>query len=332
MSPKRSSNQPNPRDYDMYAAFRTRERGAPQPPPGQSGSRVYDVYARRAAEEQNARREARRQEVERARVEREQYERRKAASQNAYRQRAQAAPEDTHRSAALTTRVQSSGANPYGNHSSYRTSDGRILDGFDERGRPIYRDSGASAVIRRTDLPPEAVQNLRPVRRVRIETLADTESKPFPFLTVGMVLLCTLSVMAVLFAFMRLNEYTNALSAKTYQLSTLRNEANALQAEVVRREDLLSIEQIASEILGMVKVDVLTKKYVTIENEDKTEIVAKPEQEGEQRVSVEIDLDTGKPMSEQDRGNAYIPPSETAATQNTAPAPKADGSTADSGT
>ena len=83
-----------------------------------------------------------------------------------------------------------------------------------------------------------------------------------------------------------------------------------MQAELVRREDLLTIEQTASEILGMVKTDVLTKKYVTIENEDKTEVVSKLEEEAKRRTSVEIDLDTGKPIGKQNISSGYIPPTE----------------------
>ena len=44
---------------------------------------------------------------------------------------------------------------------------------------------------------------------------------------------------------------------------------------------------------------------------------------------MEIDLDTGKPMSEPDRGNAYIPPTETAepTTPDTAPDPSDENTT-----
>jgi hypothetical protein len=239
----------------------------------------------------------------------------------------------TPKDAPRTTRVQNDSADAYryGYHSSYRTSDGRILDGFDAKGRPIYRDeaaSGSAAVMMRDPLVPDDVQTYRAPRRVRVETLADTDSKPFPFGIVFTALFCTGLIMVVLFAYMRLNEYTNTLSYLTYQLSGLRAETNTLQAELVRREDLLSIEQTASEILGMVKTDVLTKKYVTIENEDKTEVVAKLEEEERRRISVEIDLDTGKPLGTQNEISGYIPPTEnTPETAETA-APITDDSAA----
>lgn len=346
MNHQRKNTPPDPRDYDMYSAFRTKERGEARhaqhvqqtQQQTQKKSGYYDAYARRAEEEQAARREARRAEAARRRAAAEQQARsletRTASAGRAAPAGRQVKTEvplpgeaprrsrQTPKDAPRTTRVQNDSADAYryGYHSSYRTSDGRILDGFDAKGRPIYRDetaSGSAAVMMRDPLVPDDVQTYRAPRRVRVETLADTDSKPFPFGIVFTALFCTGLIMVVLFAYMRLNEYTNTLSYLTYQLSGLRAETNTLQAELVRREDLLSIEQTASEILGMVKTDVLTKKYVTIENEDKTEVVAKLEEEAKRRTSVQIDLDTGKPMGDQQKGNAYIPPSETEAAAET---------------
>ena len=358
MNHQRKNTPPDPRDYDMYSAFRTKERGEARHAQQtqhmqqtQKKSGYYDAYAQRAEEEQAARREARRKEAARRRAAAEEQARsldnrnmpagRSAAPGKQVRTEVPLPGEAPRRSrqtpkeAPRTTRVQNDAADAYryGYHSSYRTSDGRILDGFDAAGRPIYRDdstSGGAAVMMRDTVVPDDVQTYRAPRRVRVETLADTDSKPFPFGIVFTALFCTGLIMVVLFAYMRLNEYTNTLSYLTYQLSGLRAETNTLQAELVRREDLLSIEQTASEILGMVKTDVLTKKYVTIENEDKTEVVAKLEEEAKRRTSVEIDLDTGKPMGEQQKGNAYIPPSETEAaaeTQTPADTEAADAST-----
>ncbi len=199
----------------------------------------------------------------------------------------------------VSTRVQNKGddAYRYGFHSSYRTSDGRILDGFDKTGKPIYRESGGAAVVRHVGSDVD-VARLHPVRRIRVETLVDTKKKPFPFMLVLTMLFCTAMVMGVLYSYMRLNECTNTLSTLNYRLSQLRNETNTLTAEVVRREDLIAIEQTASETLGMVKNDVLTKRYVSIENEDKTEIFVGNVEVGNEHDTVKIDLKTGAVIDE----------------------------------
>lgn len=353
---------PNPSDYDMYSLFRTKERGDTRRQNAaqkQQRSSYYDTYAQRAEAEQNARKEARRRQMQ-ANAQRQQNAdpRTSGAAQNRItygqglsgqshpRVRTEVPlPTDPPRSRrtgkpeqqTYGTRIQNTAEDEYryGYHSSYRTADGRILDGFDAKGRPIYREetsyngiTNGAAVMPRTDFVPEEAEGYRQPRRVRIETLADTDTKPFPFKIILTVTFCTALVMAVLFAYMRLNEYTNDLSYLSYRLSNLRAETNTLQAELVRREDLLSIEQTAAEVLGMVKVDVLTKKYVTIENEDKTEVVAKLEEEERRRTSVEIDLDTGKPLGTQNEISGYIPPTEnTPETAETA-APITDDSAA----
>ena len=343
MNNQSNKRPPDPRDYDMYSAFRTKERGDARRQQRQSQkSSYFDAYAHRAEEEQRAQKEARRRQMQAYADEQRRNSTRTTVPgmQNGGQNRitygqglsnqsrpriktevplpGEAPTQRRTKTGAQSygTRVQNGAddAYRYGYHSSYRTADGRILDGFDASGRPIYRDassSGSAAVVQRAEFVPDAAEPVyRAPRRVRVETLADTDAKPFPFKIVLTVVFCTSLVMAVLFAFMRLNEYTNDLSLLSYRLSQYRSEASALQAELVRREDLLSIEQTASEVLGMVKVDVLTKKYVTIENEDKTEVVAKLEEEERRRVSVEIDLDTGKPMGKQEGGSGYIPPTE----------------------
>lgn len=356
---------PDPHDYDMYAAFRTKERGEARRQQNVSRkSSYFDAYARRAEEETAARRRAMAEAAARNRAnaaQRPAQGQTTAARQNPGTNRityGQGLSNNTR--PRVRTEVPLPGETPsrrqkagqdygtrvinadgdayrYGYHSSYRTSDGRILDGFDAKGRPIYREEGAggnAAVIRHTGAVPSADAEpvYRQPRRVRVETLADTDTKPFPFGIILTVVVCTGMIMAVLFAFMKLNEYTNTLSSLTYQLSSLRSKANTLQAELVRREDLLTIEQTASEILGMVKTDVLTKKYVTIENEDKTEVVSKLEEEAHRRTSVEIDLDTGKPMTVQNTGNAYIPPADTTPVTEVPAAPETESVIADAGT
>jgi len=267
---------PDPRDYDMYAAFRTKERGESARPRQQRG-RYFDAYAQRAQQEQEAQRAARR-----ARSTQNtaypggsvygnlstgpQRQNNLTPRQNNLTQHHDSRPQNANRNAQVRrvqseaqtqrtryeaprkpqtpqygARIQNTGSDAYryGYHSSYRTSDGRIIDGFDDAGRPIYREetasSGGTAVIRRTAFTPDTVRRLHPVRRIRVETLADTDAKPFPFATVFTVILCTTLVMAVLYSFMQLNEYTNTLSVLSYRLSTLRRTTSACSVLVSAR-------------------------------------------------------------------------------------------------
>ncbi len=343
---RQNPDRPTPEQFDMYAAFRSKERAEFEKRKKADAPNLYDTYRARADRGNAAQNRGKQQGAQnRTRTaEGQQRYRAQTASATQPRQNPQTgtrvpptgqkptqkqAPTATRgqkqNSSGYGTRVQSEAGSAYryGYHSSYRTKDGRILDGFDKTGRPIYRDpyartangtasptggTAASGVILHNENGVmRGDTRLKPARRVRIETLDDTEKKPFPFKIVLSVLVCTAMVMAVLYTYMELNEQTNALSTLSYRLSSLRSQANTLQAELVRREDLMSIEQTASDVLGMVKTDVLTKEYVSIQNEDKTEVVANLEEEAIRRVTVEIDLSTGKPIDKSGSATTFTP-------------------------
>lgn len=336
MNRQPQNNQKPPLDpsrYDMYAAFRTKERANLEKKRTAGEQNYYENYQSRRAQMQGQKQGQKQQNQNRAAkstqraVNTAQYSENAAQSNRIQQQR----PPSSHKTAPSgsrnqtgngygAARVQSASQNSYryGFHSSYRTADGRILDGFDKTGRPIYRDPfssnteesrGTGDVILHSGAGVQrGERRLHPVRRARIVTLANTETKPFPLKIVATVLLCTAMIMAVLYTYMELNVQTTTLSTLTRRLSTLRSQANTLQAEVVRREDLISIEQTASEILGMVKTDVLTKQYISIENEDKTEVVSKQNHTNVKRSVVEIDLDTGKPLDQTQNPSASFTP------------------------
>ncbi len=308
---------PNPEQFDMYAAFRSKERAALEKRQKSDAPNLYDTYRAKTKQtppQTNPARQGAPRSANRG-IYPDQPQQRRT---NAQRPAAAKQQNTAQNKGGYGTRVQSEAGSAYryGYHSSYRTKDGRILDGFDKTGRPIYRDpyssadsstGGGGVIIHNENGVVRGETRLRPTRRVRIETLDDTDKKPFPFKIVFSVLFCTLCVMGVLYTYMELNEKTNTLSSLTYRLSSLRSRANTLQAELVRREDLISIEQTASEILGMVKTDVLTKEYVSIRNEDKTEVVANLAEEAIRRVTVEIDLNTGKPIDKSGDATTFTP-------------------------
>ena len=65
MNNQSNKRPPDPRDYDMYSAFRTKERGDARRQQRQSQkSSYFDAYAHRAEEEQRAQKEARRRQMQ----------------------------------------------------------------------------------------------------------------------------------------------------------------------------------------------------------------------------------------------------------------------------
>lgn len=87
--------------------------------------------------------------------------------------------------------------------------------------------------------------------------------------------------MFIVYNYVKLNEYTSEVSTLNNQLAALKQTETDLNNELVKRVDLMEIERIAKDDYGMIKNDHLTKKYITIENEDKTEVVTdEPETSG----------------------------------------------------
>ena len=138
----------------------------------------------------------------------------------------------------------------------------KLLMGYDREGFPIYMYG--------TPLPRRrAVRVPKPT----IKTYKNPSTRPFPTAIVFGSLICTILVMFIVYNYVKLNEYTSEVSTLNNQLAALKQTETDLNNELVKRVDLMEIERIAKDDYGMIKNDHLTKKYITIENEDKTEVV-----------------------------------------------------------
>lgn len=117
---------------------------------------------------------------------------------------------------------------------------------------------------------------LQPVQlpTFRIVTKKNPVRKPFPTSLVFGVLCCTVFLMFFIYNFMSLSEYTEKISDLNSQLTTLKQDEADLALQVVRRDDLVAIEEYAVDKLGMIKADNIEKHYVTTISEDKTVIVS----------------------------------------------------------
>ena len=123
-------------------------------------------------------------------------------------------------------------------------------------------------------LPKKATKAV-PVATVHVEPTVHTvktAAAPFPITTLLLALVCTALLMFTIYNFVIINEYTVTVSNLKNQVSSLAAEEKELSLALDRKNDLLLIEQIASEELGMVKLDQVSKKYITLEKEDKIEV------------------------------------------------------------
>ncbi len=102
----------------------------------------------------------------------------------------------------------------------------------------------------------------------KVRTISDTRKTAFPFSIVFLSLICTVLFMYMIFNYVQINEYTSSVSDLKNDIATLSVEKDDLTAKLDKKNDLVYIEKIAREELGMVKIDEITKKYITLDPGD----------------------------------------------------------------
>ena len=101
-----------------------------------------------------------------------------------------------------------------------------------------------------------------------VRTVTDTTKVAFPYSVVFLSLLCSLLFFYMIFNYVQINEHTSTVSDLKSEIATLSFEAEDLNAKLDIKNDLTVIEQIAKEKLGMVTVDEVAKKYITMDPGD----------------------------------------------------------------
>lgn len=110
------------------------------------------------------------------------------------------------------------------------------------------------------------------VKQERVSTVKTKNSRPFPVGAVVIVTICTLLLMFTVFSYVQINEYTIEVASLRGELSTLVETRKDLELSLEEKNDMVMIEEKASE-LGLVKSDQLSKKHISLDQEDKIEVV-----------------------------------------------------------
>ena len=101
---------------------------------------------------------------------------------------------------------------------------------------------------------------------------AKPKQAPFPLGMVALLAVCTMMVMVMMNSFAQLYEYRR-------EISDLRTKQEQLDAEAVRlnglleaRDDIRTVEQIATEKIGMVSSDLVESRFVSLADSDRVEL------------------------------------------------------------
>ncbi|MFA6948294.1 MAG: hypothetical protein WCQ72_04880 [Eubacteriales bacterium] len=106
----------------------------------------------------------------------------------------------------------------------------------------------------------------------KIHTVASLRRIPFPTAVIFMTIICTALFMGMIMSFVRINEMTIELESLERDAAALAKTQSELTLSLEKKNDLREIERYATEELGMVKIDQLAKKYITLDVAEKIEL------------------------------------------------------------
>ncbi len=141
--------------------------------------------------------------------------------------------------------------------------------------RPAAKVKSVSAdAARRRSAAAAAVRSKEKRRNDEVKIHA-----PFPYAAVTMLSVFTVMFMVLLFSFAQNYELTSEISALENQARELVKLEKELSVQLEERDDIRVIENIAVNELGMVKNDLVEKRYVSISGGDRVELTENTEEE-----------------------------------------------------
>ncbi len=178
-------------------------------------------------------------------------------------------------------------ANPAGGYGQRRTPDGRTQNrsgnpnrtgsnpshtGGTETQRVSHPGSDASAKQRtRTDTKSRKT----PVHVPENEEITEVKvrgRKMTPMFAVGLVI-GTMMIMSIVLSFSEIYQTTSEIAQLENTLAELKDQAAELELKLEEKNDIRVIERIATEELGMVKEDAVQRKYVSLSDGERIDII-----------------------------------------------------------
>jgi len=113
----------------------------------------------------------------------------------------------------------------------------------------------------------------KPARNVpdRTEILVKKKRLPVTFLL--LLSFVTLMVMMIILSIAQIYKTTDEISGLENQLTKLQSTATELELRIEEKNDIRVIEQIATDRLGMVKEDSVQKKYISLSDGERIDLV-----------------------------------------------------------
>ena len=105
------------------------------------------------------------------------------------------------------------------------------------------------------------------------------EKKPFPKMFLMLLLLASVMIMALVMGISDIYRTQNEIAALEKQLAELEETAEQLEIRLDDKNDVKTIESMASQRLGMVKEEYVQKEYISLSDGERIELIETAEEE-----------------------------------------------------
>lgn len=126
---------------------------------------------------------------------------------------------------------------------------------------------------------PKAAPETEEITEVKVEGRRMT-----PMFAVCLVI-GTMMIMSIVLSFSEIYQTTSEISQLENDLSDLKDTAARLELELDEKNDIRVIEQIATEELGMVKEDAVQRKYISLSDGERIDIIEDENADSESKAS-----------------------------------------------
>lgn len=130
----------------------------------------------------------------------------------------------------------------------------------------------AEIVAKSSTVRTKAAPARKRTRRSSEGTVRSKKRVAFPIGTIFMLLVTTLLLMMMVSNYVVINEYTHEASALRAELNELSVEKDKLSVELDQKNDYMTMQQYASEHLGMIGEEDVDKAYIEVDENDSIEV------------------------------------------------------------
>ena len=185
--------------------------------------------------------------------------------------RSYTAAHKTARQSTAGSRVSSSGNGRFGHFEKYESRGYAKERGMFERYDSYGRTGGKTH--KKTSVSSMKSQQIKGAAAAHDKEEIKVKGKRFPFGFIAITFVFTMMIMCLVFNFSEVYKTANEVSSLENKLDELNGTAHVLELQLEEKNDVRTIEELASKKLGMVKEESVQRKYVSLSEGERIDVL-----------------------------------------------------------